>query len=163
RAWDLTTGKRLPQFAGEHGQHVMAVALSPDGKLLASGGYDDDKGYRFVLWDVATGKKVQRPRGFSGGVITLAFSPVPLEGGGPPRWLLATGGGRRTPNWRTRLLVQAITEDELGRAGLVAVHTLRGRSPFTNLACVGCKEPPRRQVAQRTDATAGPGSRRCAS
>jgi RNA polymerase sigma factor (sigma-70 family) len=103
RAWDLTTNKPLPQFAGEHGYAIQAIALSPDGKLLASGGYDHDKNniYFFRLWDVATGKEVRRLRGYNGGVTTLTFSPVPMEGGGPPRWLLATGGGGMVRLWET--------------------------------------------------------------
>jgi RNA polymerase sigma factor (sigma-70 family) len=98
RAWDLTTNKPLPQFAGVHGQHIMAVALSPDGKLLASGGYGNDTGR---LWDVATGKEVRRLRPYNSGVSAMAFSPVPLEGKGPARWLLATGGGGRVSLWDT--------------------------------------------------------------
>jgi WD40 repeat protein len=95
RAWDLTSGKPLPQFAGDHGQ-IKAIALSPDGKLLASGGYDSDQTYFCRLWDVATGKEVRRLRGHRGGILTLAFSPVPLKGAAPARWLLTAGSGDGT-------------------------------------------------------------------
>jgi WD40 repeat protein len=37
--WDVTTGQVLRNFTG-HKMHVLAVAFSPDGRWVASGGYD---------------------------------------------------------------------------------------------------------------------------
>jgi WD40 repeat protein len=67
RLWELVTGKercRLPVYAS-------AVALSPDGRLLASGGYD-----RIVhLWQTATGQEIARLLGHNGWIRSLCFSP----------------------------------------------------------------------------------------
>jgi len=94
RLWDLTTGKNLHTLEG----HITAVegvasrsgwrrspgdggvALSPDWRLLATGG--DDQTVR--LWDPATGDQVRILEGHTGPVDTAAFSP---DGR-----LLATGG-----------------------------------------------------------------------
>ena len=57
---------------------VLALAFSADGKLMATGGYSNDKGNYFArLWDVDTGKELRRfmhgEKGY--GVRCLAFSP----------------------------------------------------------------------------------------
>jgi WD40 repeat protein len=60
-------------FAG-----VLAIAFSPDGKLMASGGYENEKENYFArLWDVETGKEIRRfMHGKQGsGIASLAFSP----------------------------------------------------------------------------------------
>jgi WD40 repeat protein len=50
---------------------VLAVAFSPDGKLLASGSHDETVG----LWDLATGASLQTLKGHSERVNAVAFSP----------------------------------------------------------------------------------------
>lgn len=56
RAWDLAAGREYPAPAGA-GRVVDAVlALSPDGKVLASGGEDGEVG----AWEVATGRRIAR-------------------------------------------------------------------------------------------------------
>jgi WD40 repeat protein len=73
---DFASGKTIRDFP--HEDTVRGIAFSPDGKLMAGGGYDKDKGGYFArLWEVETGKELRRfmhgPRGY--GIRSLAFSP----------------------------------------------------------------------------------------
>lgn len=84
RLWDVYTGKeRLPievyaenadtgAGRGFHPVSIVALAFSPDGKLLATAG--DEEAVR--LWDVRTGEERHRFVGHQGpGIHGLAFSP----------------------------------------------------------------------------------------
>jgi WD40 repeat protein len=55
---------------------VLGIAISPDGKRLASGGFNNDHDNYFArLWDMETGKELRRfMHGRSYGVESLAFS-----------------------------------------------------------------------------------------
>jgi RNA polymerase sigma factor (sigma-70 family) len=86
RLIDFESGKTIRTFVHENpesslsgGQpQVLAIAFSPDGKWMASGGYGNVKDDYFArLWDVETGKEVRRfMHGRKGyGVRSLAFSP----------------------------------------------------------------------------------------
>ena len=59
--------KKIPQYLGA----VYSVAISPDGKWLASG--SDDKTVR--VWDAATGQELRRLEGHGGRVWSVSFSP----------------------------------------------------------------------------------------
>lgn len=68
RVWDAATGKELHRF--QEPEEVVDVALSPDGKLLAT------KTLKAVrLYDMASGKEVRRFEYVSNGLRSLAFSP----------------------------------------------------------------------------------------
>lgn len=54
-----------------HSDKVMAVAFSPDGKLLASASADKS----VILWEVESGKKLRTLTGHTKGVTGVAFSP----------------------------------------------------------------------------------------
>ena len=53
-----------------HANAVSSVAFSPDGKLLASGSYEEIK-----LWDVATGQCIRTLKGHILMVYSVSFSP----------------------------------------------------------------------------------------
>jgi RNA polymerase sigma factor (sigma-70 family) len=78
--WNVATG-RITHSLGGHTGGVHAVAVSPDGKLAASGGDGDNRPptsgtpSEVRLWDVATGKLVWTLRGEQGVVRGLAFAP----------------------------------------------------------------------------------------
>ena len=82
RRRDGLTGEPIGQ-ALVHSGEVLAMAFSPDGRLLATG--TDDKSAR--IWDIATGKLIGQPIPQPDFVNSVEFSP---DG----RWLLATTGYR---------------------------------------------------------------------
>lgn len=68
--WKVSDGSVARTFTG-HADSLYAAALSPNGKLLATGSYDQ----QIKLWDTATGKEVRSLVGHNGAVFDLAFSP----------------------------------------------------------------------------------------
>ncbi len=66
---DFESGKTIRDFSNDNPESnlgsdcssVLGIAFSPDGKRMASGGFDNDKGNYFArLWDVETGKELRR-------------------------------------------------------------------------------------------------------
>ena len=72
RIFDAATGKLVREFTGTQFLPNQ-IAYSPDGKLLATGGYESDG--PVVIWDVATGKRLHEFPGHRGRVVAFAFSP----------------------------------------------------------------------------------------
>ena len=70
KIWDSATGKLRNTLTSDSGA-VYGVAISPDGKIAATGTED----HTIVLWDLATGKKLAAYTGHSGPVHAVAFSP----------------------------------------------------------------------------------------
>ncbi len=68
--WDLRTGKQRAALLG-HGDGVSCVAFSPDGTLLATGGFDA----AVKLWDPTTGKERADIGAHKAPVSSLSFAP----------------------------------------------------------------------------------------
>ena len=70
--WEVATGNQVREIGGDaHRDILFDAEFSPDGKLLATGGYD-----RIIrLWEVATGKYLQKFPSHNGAIYDLAFSP----------------------------------------------------------------------------------------
>ncbi len=97
---DIDKGTVLRSLAHQH--VVFAAAFSPDGRLLAAGGYDSEGNTYFArIWQVAGGKELRRCNSGAGGIRTLAFSPdgTILAGGGDDGrlrlWEAASGKEKR--------------------------------------------------------------------
>jgi WD40 repeat protein len=81
RVWDLATGRLLrvlrPPIGDGHEGKVFAVALSPDGRTAAVGGwtgYDWSGSNGIYLFDVETGELRRTIRGFPDVIVHLAYS-----------------------------------------------------------------------------------------
>jgi len=70
KVWDLATGDELMTLRG-HESRMQALAISADGKRIASCG--DDR--MIKLYDARSGTEVTTLRGHRGSVLTIAFSP----------------------------------------------------------------------------------------
>jgi WD40 repeat protein len=68
--WKVGDGTLVRRFEG-HRDLLYDAELSPDGKWLATCGYDK----KIVLWDSVTGKEVRTMEGHTGAIYDLAFSP----------------------------------------------------------------------------------------
>ena len=86
RLWDMKTRKQIAMLQN-HMAEIQAVALSPDGTLLASGRRDGV----VALWDMQTQKLLATLRDHTGAVQSVAFSP---DGD-----LLASGERENTRLW----------------------------------------------------------------
>ena len=75
-----TTPTNVPQVPNDfrelrtltgHSEKIYSVAVSPDGKYLASG--SDDK--TVIIWDAKSGERIKTLEGHSGGVSSVCWSP----------------------------------------------------------------------------------------
>lgn len=70
RQWNVAAGKLVRVFEG-HKDALYCAVLSPNGKILATGGYDQ----KIKLWNVETGAEIRTLSGHNGCVYGLAFRP----------------------------------------------------------------------------------------
>ena len=68
--WDTQSGRLLRTLKG-HDDAVYAVAPSPDGRWLATAGYDR----QIRIWDLGSGTLTQTLHGHNGPVFDLSFGP----------------------------------------------------------------------------------------
>jgi WD40 repeat protein len=142
RLWDVGTGDVIRSFKGHTGA-LFAVALSPDGKRIASGGGGDGTAPQSTevrLWDAGSGAELRRFEGHTGWIYSLAFSPhenvlasaSPYEG---KLWDLTTGKERHRLNKATYVVAFSPTANQLATAWQLAVH-----DPVSGQKLVDCKD-----------------------
>ena len=90
--WSTDTAEAARhEFPAEHRDLIYSLKWSPDGKLLASGGYDS----KIILWDPVSREPLRTLSGHNGAIFDIAFSP---DGK-----LLASASGDQTSKvWRVR-------------------------------------------------------------
>jgi WD40 repeat protein len=74
RLWDARTGRLLRRL-GDPAEQVMAVALSPDGRRIASGGGAASGSGVVRVWDTGTGKPVWSTDDHAAEVLAIAYAP----------------------------------------------------------------------------------------
>jgi WD40 repeat protein len=74
RLWDARTGRLLRQL-GNPAEQIMAVALSPDGRRLASGGANARGSGVVRVWDTGTGKPAWTGEDHTAEVLAIAYAP----------------------------------------------------------------------------------------
>lgn len=105
RQWDMATGKEVRVFRGSEGP-VRALALSPDGTFLVSGG-DDEK---IRCWDVKSGRQLHEFGGLKDRLLAAAFTDDGRQvaiGGYDGIHLCETVTGRKVATLRPKLSTTA--------------------------------------------------------
>lgn len=80
RVWDLKTAQEVQRFDG-HRHTVYGLAVTPDGKRAISGSgcqimsKIEDVDWSLCLWEIETGKELQRFAGHGQGITSLVLSP----------------------------------------------------------------------------------------
>ncbi|MCU0498795.1 MAG: protein kinase [Anaerolineae bacterium] len=98
---DLTTGAEIRRFTG-HSDRLLSCAISTDGRLLASGGWDNT----FLLWDLTTGALIRRYTEHNAAIWDLHFNDSGL---------LSVGEGAGAILWRATPITLTEITDWLGR------------------------------------------------
>ena len=68
--WKVADGSLIRRYEG-HSDALYALALAPDGKQFATGGYDQ----KIKIWSVSTGIELKTLKGHNGAVFGLSYRP----------------------------------------------------------------------------------------
>jgi WD40 repeat protein len=79
KVWDLASGKEVRTLKGPTDSVIKSVAFSADGKILGSGSSNgrmlgEGSNATIQLWEVASGRELQKLQGHSDSVSSIAFS-----------------------------------------------------------------------------------------
>jgi serine/threonine protein kinase len=86
----------LQRTLSGHSNSVMSVAISQDGKMLASGSRDKT----IKLWDLETGEEIRTLRGHNEGITQVVFSPLrETSPQGLGKTLVSTSSDRTIKLW----------------------------------------------------------------
>ena len=115
RIWEIASGKEV-RWAVRSKIHNAAAALSPDGRLVATGGVvvrdDERRAVKYDpairVWELASGKEIAVLEGHEESTHGLAFSPS-------GKLLVSCSGGAQTINDQTVRVWDVITGRELRR------------------------------------------------
>jgi WD40 repeat protein/serine/threonine protein kinase/Tfp pilus assembly protein PilF len=95
RLWDRATKQIVQQVSSPGDADIVCLAVSPDGKMLATGASSASNFYSpaaAYVWDLTNGRQIGQPLSHRGAVLSVAFSP---DG----KWLLTGGEDRTTQVW----------------------------------------------------------------
>jgi WD40 repeat protein len=132
RVWDWRNGKTISILRGQIGPgnagKLLAMALSPDGKLVAAAGYGDEgckeRCGDVRLYELASGALKAVLRGQKSTIYALAFSPN-------GRWLIGGGGDSSAAIWDVEK--QTLAAHLVGHRGFIygAAFTADGERAVT--------------------------------
>jgi WD40 repeat protein len=121
RLYRAADGSLVREFLG-HKDSLYCAQLSPDGRILATGGYDST----IKLWNVADGQELRSLDGHNGAVFELAFRP---DG----KVLASASGDRTVKLWNVATGERLDTLKE----SLKELYTLAFSPDGTRLAAAG--------------------------
>jgi WD40 repeat protein len=113
---DLSTGQELWQTEPQRDQGLSTLAISPDGRLLASGSAFEDPAIR--IWETATGRLLRQLDGHTAWVGKLAFT-------GDGRRLISAASDQSIRFWDT----SKWTETQVLRGHIDEVHAVAISEP----------------------------------